>query len=127
MAEHNQLGTRGEDLAVNYLVEKGYIILERNWRYGRSKHELDIICRTADGATVVFVEVKTRTQGTGMTPEAAMNRQKIGSLRIAANWYVQMFKVTEQLRFDLVTVIRDTQTRTYTINHTENAFNPLLM
>ena len=51
MAEHNDLGKIGEELAVNYLIEKGYEILERNWR---NKHkEIDIIAK--DGGTLVIV------------------------------------------------------------------------
>ena len=51
-----QLGKRGEDLAVRYLQENGYVILERNWRWRR--REMDIIAIT--GRLIVFVEVKSR-------------------------------------------------------------------
>ena len=56
MAEHNELGKLGEELATQFLTEKGYEILEKNWR---NKHkEIDIVAK--DGNELVIVEVKTR-------------------------------------------------------------------
>ena len=52
-----EIGKNGEDLAVEYLVNKGYKILERNWRSGHK--EIDIIAM--DGDTLVVVEVKCRS------------------------------------------------------------------
>ncbi|MBQ0740568.1 YraN family protein, partial [Aquimarina celericrescens] len=60
MAEHNVLGKKGEKLAIDFLVDKGYDILEKNYRYLKS--EIDIIAQK--DAIVVAVEVKTRS-----TPE----------------------------------------------------------
>ena len=59
MAEHNDLGKWGEQVAVDYLQRKGYEILERDWKSGH--RDLDIIA--LDGDTIVFVEVKTRRSG----------------------------------------------------------------
>jgi len=56
MAKHNEFGKQGEELAAQFLMEKGYEILERNWR-NRHK-EIDIIAK--DGEELVIVEVKTR-------------------------------------------------------------------
>lgn len=54
MAAHNDLGRKGEEKAVEYLVREGYVVLERNWRL---KHrELDVICLKGD--LLVVVEVK---------------------------------------------------------------------
>ena len=61
MAEHNDLGKWGEDEAVFYLEDKGYTIIDRDWRLGR--RDLDILAYTPDGSTLVVVEVKTRTGG----------------------------------------------------------------
>ena len=56
MAKHNELGKLGEELATQFLTEKGYEILEKNWR---NKHkEIDIVAK--DGNELVIVEVKTR-------------------------------------------------------------------
>ena len=59
MAEHNDLGKWGEDEAVLYLEDEGYAILERDWKIGR--RDLDIVAVSPDGATLVIVEVKTRS------------------------------------------------------------------
>ena len=59
MAAHNELGKWGEDMAEAYLLEKGYSILERDWKSGH--HDLDIIARDED--TLVIIEVKTRSEG----------------------------------------------------------------
>ena len=58
MAEHNELGKWGEELAAKYLEQKGYVIRDRDWRQG--KLDLDIVAVADDGETVVFVEVKAR-------------------------------------------------------------------
>lgn len=57
MAEHNDLGKLGEDLATKYMMRKGYQILDRNWIY--QKKELDIVA--TDGDYLVVVEVKSRS------------------------------------------------------------------
>ena len=56
MADHNDFGKKGEQIAVDYLRGKGFRILETNWRRGRN--EIDIIAR--DGKVLVVVEVKSR-------------------------------------------------------------------
>ncbi|MFT0763011.1 YraN family protein [Actinomyces sp. F1_1611] len=56
----NQLGRRGEAAAERYLTARGLKVLQRNWRDG-PRGEIDLILQ--DGATVVFVEVKTRRGG----------------------------------------------------------------
>ena len=57
MARHNDLGILGEQLAVEYLIKKGYVILEKNFRF--EKHEIDIIAK--DKQVLIVVEVKTRS------------------------------------------------------------------
>ena len=72
-------GKDGEDLAAKYLEEKGYRILERNYRFQRE--EVDLICfqpyeRYEEGGEIVVVEVKTR-RGTGFGyPEESVTREK---------------------------------------------------
>ena len=69
MAAHNELGTWGEQCAVEYLRRKGYVILERDWKSGH--RDLDIIA--FDGVTMVFVEVKTRRNRMFADPEMAVD------------------------------------------------------
>ena len=79
MAAHNELGKWGEDLATAYLEQKGYTIVERDWKSGR--RDIDIIAR--DGNTVVFVEVKTRKNSVFGAPEEAIDFHKLQNLQQA--------------------------------------------
>lgn len=127
MAEHNDLGKWGEEYAAVYLQKQGYVILDRDWRYGRSKSDIDIVCKTPDMRTVVFVEVKTRATEQILAPEDAVNVQKVRHIGRAAHNYVQMYDVVEELRFDILTIIGRKDSDDIQINHIENAFNPLLV
>lgn len=127
MAEHNEFGKKGEEIAARYLQKKGYIILERDWRYGRSKSDLDIIAKTPDEATVVFVEVKTRQPDALVDPYFSINRQKIHHLGRCAHDYIKLKEIAEEVRFDVIFVIINKETDDTRIDHIESAFNPLLL
>lgn len=127
MAEHNDLGKWGEEYAAIYFQNQGYIIMDRDWRYGRSKSDIDIVCKTPDMRTVVFVEVKTRSHEEIMAPEDAVNVQKVRRLGRAADHYVKMYNIVEELRFDIFTIIGRKDSCNIKINHIEHAFNPLLV
>ena len=127
MAEHNELGKWGEECAAIYLQKQGYTIMDRDWRYGRSKSDIDIICKSPDMRTVVFVEVKTRSHEEIMAPEDAVNVQKVRRLGRAADHYVKTYNIVEDLRFDIFTIIGRKDSSNIKINHIENAFNPLLV
>ncbi len=127
MAEHNDLGKWGEEYAAVYLQKNGYIIMDRDWRYGRSKSDIDIICKTPDLRTVVFVEVKTRASEQILAPEDAVNIRKVRHIGRAADNYVKMYNIVEDLRFDIFTIIGHKDSKDIQINHIENAFNPLLV
>ncbi len=127
MAEHNDLGHWGEDKAALMLQKKGYIIVYRNWRYGRSKVDIDIVCKSADRRYCVFVEVKTRRDRRFADPEDAVNIQKMRRLGRAAHNYIQMYKVVEETRFDVVAIVGTPAGGEPEIKHIEDAFNPLLI
>jgi putative endonuclease len=117
MTNNNQdFGKLGEDLAVNYLVTKGYQILERNWRSGHK--EIDIIA--LDGDTLVAVEVKTRKSNTYGEPDIAVGVMKQRMLIWAADAYVRYKNLDVDVRFDIVSiVITDSGEH---IEHIEDAF-----
>jgi putative endonuclease len=120
MAQHNETGKTGEDLAADFLAEQGYRILERNWRWG--KGEIDLIC--SRDRFIVFVEVKTRSTGFFGQPEEAVNKTKKRFIIRAANAYVLMNDLHGEVRYDILSVIlRD---RSHTIRHIEDAFYPTL-
>lgn len=123
MAKHNDTGSWGEDLAAQYLQGQGYVLRDRDWRYGH--RDLDLVVTTPDGTTVVFVEVKTRTSDIVTHPEDAIDQRKIRNIGLAANDYVKLHDVQEPLRFDIVTVIGK-DAATATVSHMADAFNPLM-
>lgn len=123
MARHNDTGKWGEELATEMLRGKGYNIIERDWHSGH--RDIDIIARTPDSRTVVFVEVKTRTQDIIMRPEDSVTEKKIRNIGLAANNYVKMFDVVDELRFDLVTIVGENP-KVAKVEHIADAFNPLL-
>ena len=72
MTQHIELGKRGEELAQKMLREKGYEIVETNWRF--DKDEIDIVAR--EGNELIIVEVKTRSTDLYGHPEDAVDQQK---------------------------------------------------
>ena len=120
MAEHNEKGKQGEEIAVKFLKNKGYKILETNWRLG--KNEIDIIAM--DGKFIVIAEVKTRQSNHFGEPEIAVTREKQKALIRAANAYVRMKKLDFEVRFDIISIILAKNTEQ--IHHIEDAFYPLL-
>ena len=124
MAEHNELGKWGEELAAKYLEQKGYVIRDRDWRQG--KLDLDIVAVADDGETVVFVEVKARKTNAFGQPEQAVDAKKIKRLARAADSYVKSLGVSAPLRFDIVSIIGD-QKEGQTIEHIVDAFNPMVI
>lgn len=124
MAEHNELGKWGEELAAKYLEQKGYVIRDRDWRQG--KLDLDIVAVADDGETVVFVEVKARKTNAFGQPEQAVDAKKIKRLARAADSYVKSLGVSAPLRFDIVSIISD-QKEAQTIEHIVDAFNPMVI
>lgn len=124
MAEHNDLGKWGEDEAARFLEQKGYEIIEQDWKMG--KRDLDIIALNEDRDTVVFVEVKTRSDDDYQEPEEAVDVMKMRNLAIAANAYVKLNNLDWKVRFDIVSVI-GCCSHVENIQHFEDAFNPLLV
>lgn len=123
MALHNELGKWGEEYAAAYLRRQGYEILERDWRIGH--RDIDIIARTPDNTTVVFVEVKTRTSDVITKPEDAIDIKKIRNIGSAANAYVKQANTADLLRFDIITIIGSNDDNAQ-LEHTPDAFNPCL-
>lgn len=117
MSKHNEIGTNGELIAVNFLKNKGYIILETNWRSG--KKEIDIIAEIGD--TIVFVEVKTRSNFNFGYPEEAVDERKKSLIKSAAEDYFLACPSQKLLRFDIISILQQ-QNTTKEIVHLEDAF-----
>ena len=119
MADHNQLGQQGENLAVTLLQKKGYSILAENWRFG--KNELDIVAKI--GNTIAFVEVKTRSTEFFGDPSQAVSPNKQKRTIQAANAYLEAHQIDLEARFDIISiVVSNGKTK---LDHIEDAFFPL--
>ena len=95
-------GARGEEIAARFLVEQGYRIVERNFRFKR-KGEIDIVAR--EGEYLVFCEVKMRTNDEYGLPEYAVTPAKQETIRRVAAAYLVMRDINGQpCRFDVVTI-----------------------
>lgn len=120
MAEHNQTGKKGEEIAIEYLVSKGFEMLETNWHFG--KDEIDIIA--IDNSFVVFVEVKTRSTNYFGEPEIFVTSTKQKFLIRAANAFIINKNINKEARFDIVTVLLKGDN--FLVNHIPDAFYPRL-
>ena len=126
MAQHNDVGKWGERYALDILDREGYILIETDGRPPRGHRDLDIIAYTPDRRVIVFIEVKTRSRRQAMLPEDAVDRKKILNLQHAANQYIKMFNVAEEVRFDIISIIgEDNNVESY--EHIVDAFNPNLL
>ena len=110
------LGSEGEDIAAAYLKNKGYSILYRNYKtpYG----EADIVAK--DKETVVFVEVKTRTNKSFGLPFESVNFRKQEKLKRIALFYLKNSKAQVNLRFDVISIT--SEDGRHDINHIKEAF-----
>ena len=118
--ENQLLGRQGELIASTHLQKNGYLILERNWRFGRE--EIDIIAEK-DGL-IVFVEVKTRQTDYTGDPVMAVTESKKKIIVRTANEYVLSKNIEKEARFDIIgIVLNKKETR---IDHVEDAFFPTI-
>ena len=120
MADHNELGKKGEVIAAEYLEGEGFRIVERNWRY--NKKEIDLIAFDED--RFVVIEVKTRTTDGWEHPKEAITVSKIRFLVEATEAYIMQNDIQEEVRFDVVTLIP--QNGGWKIEHIKEAFYPTL-
>lgn len=116
MAEHNELGKKGEQLAAEYLEKKGFTILEKNFVY--QKAEIDIIAQNQN--TLIVVEVKTRSSIDFGSPEEFVKPSKIKLLVKAIDHYVISRNIESKIQFDIIAVFK--KGSSFKIEHIEDAF-----
>jgi putative endonuclease len=119
MAQHLDLGRRGESMAKAHLEASGYEILDENWMHG--KCEIDLIAYK-DGI-IIFAEVKTRTGNYFGEPEDFVDARKQKLLVEAADEYIYLMDHQGEVRFDIISVLFDKQSD-HTLKHIEDAFWP---
>jgi len=96
-------GREGEDLACNFLYEKGFQIVQRNYHY-HNRGEIDIIA--LDGCTLVFLEVKYRKNLEYGEPEEGITRSKINQIKKLAEAYLYENNIEGvDCRFDVIAIL----------------------
>lgn len=117
---NKQFGSLGEKLAVKYLKERKYKILEKN--YKNKVGEIDIIA--LDGSEIAFIEVKTRSAQPFLSGRYSVDKRKQFHIMRAASWYMEVKKTSLQPRFDIIEVEVDRSTgELVKIEHFKNAFS----
>ena len=116
MAEHNKLGEKGEQLAVDYLLKHDYKIVVRNYRY--LKAEVDIIARK--GNMLAVVEVKTRSTEEFGNPKDFIKPKKIKLMTMAVDHFVVENDLDVEVRFDIIAIVK--KENAFQIEHLEDAF-----
>ena len=122
MAEHNIIGQKGEELAAKIMREKGFRVVDMNWKFGHL--EMDVIA--VSRKEIAFVEVKTRTSSFGgKRPEEFVDELKRRRMAAAANAYIKFHKIELTPRFDIIGITMDADTHEVKeVTHLEDAFLP---
>lgn len=118
MAQHIELGRKGEQIAAKYLINKGFRLLHQNWHF--RNQELDLVM--TDKKELVIVEVKSRHAAVAEQMDEAISFKKIRFLVNATQAYIEKYQVNFDVRFDVVNVVFQNNTK-YTINHIPDAFS----
>jgi len=119
MAQHHELGRKGERLAKMHLENAGYEILDENWTFG--KLEVDLIAYK--DRMMIFAEVKTRSGNFFGEPEDFVDARKQRLMIEAADEYIYLMNHQGEVRFDIIAILFDKKLN-YTLNHIEDAFWP---
>lgn len=116
---NRDIGTFGENIAIEYLVNKGYILLEKNYRCKIG--EIDIIAKDKD--YIVFIEVKTRYGRKFGSPCESITKKKQYKIYHTAEFYIIMKKLNNSyFRFDVVEITMNSSNNNYLVNLIKNAF-----
>ncbi|WP_040246879.1 YraN family protein [Psychroserpens mesophilus] len=116
MANHNDLGQKGEELAVDFLLKHGYEILSRNYIF--QKAEVDIIAQKED--VLAIVEVKTRSTNVFGNPQDFLKPKQIQRIVKAVDHFVTSHQLDVEVRFDIIAIVKNGNQ--FDIEHLENAY-----
>jgi len=115
-----ELGEKGEQLAVDFLIKNDFEIIERNYRYGHG--EIDIIAKDLSDGITAFIEVKTRQNLDFGEPEYAITKNKQRQIKKMAELYLYEKKIEVlDCRFDVIAVMLE-DINNPSIKHYVNAF-----
>ena len=116
MSDNIKRGYEGEQLAADFLVQKGFEVVERNYRHKHS--EIDLIVKK--GNWLIFVEVKTRSSYAFGYPEEFVDYKKVKTILEGADHYIYKNNWQGNVRYDIVSVRLNKDTPE--IVHLEDAF-----
>ena len=119
MAQHLELGRKGELIAKQHLEQQGYEILDENWTHGKA--EIDLIAYK--DKVIIFTEVKTRSGNGFGEPEDFVDNRKQRLLADAADEYIYLMDHQGEVRFDIIAILFKNENN-YKLNHIEDAFWP---
>ncbi|NND80208.1 MAG: endonuclease [Maribacter sp.] len=116
MGKHNEFGKEGEQIAIDFLLNKGYAIKYRNYRYLKS--EIDIIAQKDD--VLAIIEVRSRSTDFIENIAETITKKKIGLLVLGADHYIIENELDVEVRFDVITILKNK--KVFEIDHLVNAF-----
>ena len=116
MANHNELGKKGEDLAIDFLLKHGYKILSRNYIF--QKAEVDIIAQKDD--VLAIIEVKTRSTNVFGNPQDFLKPKQIQRIVKAVDNFVTSNQLEVEVRLDIIAIVKNGHQ--FDIEHLENAY-----
>lgn len=113
------IGSKGEQLAADFLSAKGYRIVQRN--YFAFKVEIDLIALDESTNQIVFIEVKTLRNDFFQQPYEEVNLKKQRNIIKAADTYLRRHDIDKEARFDVVSIVLKPDAEPE-INHIISAF-----
>lgn len=116
MNKHRKLGKTGENLAIQFLIQKKINIIDTNWRW--QKAEIDIIAENR--GIIIFVEVKTRSRETFGMPFEFVSAKKQALMQSAAEAFLEQNDLENEIRFDIISIIYNSNFKK--IDHIVDAF-----
>jgi putative endonuclease len=116
MSQHNEVGKMGEDLARKFLEDKGYKIIEQNYKTKYS--EIDLVVQK--NKELVFVEVRTKIGENFGTPEDTLNYKKKNKIRFNALAYTAFKKWQGPIKIDAICIVLKPNYEVSRLNHYEN-------
>ena len=122
MAQHNLLGSAGEQAARDFLIGKGLVIRETNWRLNHL--EIDIVAYDTTRNVLHVVEVKTRRTAVHYDPMSAITKSKIRNLVNAATGYIHYYRLRCGVQYDVMTIVGEPGH--FEVTYVPNAFKPPL-
>ncbi|MEG0517842.1 MAG: YraN family protein [Bacteroidales bacterium] len=114
-----EVGKRGEDLALAYVLQMGLKFVARNWHYGHA--ELDLVAE--DHSFIHFIEVRTLVYPNKIEPFETINTFKQRHIIKAARAFVAKYGINKEVVFDVVSVVLNGEN--YKLEYIKNAFTPL--